>query len=166
VILLQELPYQRGLVSRKIVEDDVDLLLIGTQSDDFLQEDNEILTGVPCGGFAMNAAGSRVQRCIQGERSVPLVFESVAFGATGRKRQDRIEPIQSLNRRLLIDTEHSGMMGRIQVQPDDVGSLGFEIRIIAGHVALQPVRLQSGLSPDAMHGIFALCPPDMSSAPG
>ena len=50
-VLRQEFLYRFGLVSRKIVEDDVDLLLIRTQRGDFLQEGNEVLTGVPCGGL-------------------------------------------------------------------------------------------------------------------
>lgn len=47
------------------------------------------------------------------------------------------------------------MFGRIQIEADDVGSLGFKIGIVAGHVALKPVRLQASLLPDAMHGILA-----------
>ena len=34
-------------------------------------------------------------------------------------------------------------------------ALAFELRIVAGHVAFQAVRLQAGLLPDAMHGVFA-----------
>lgn len=67
---------------------------------------------------------------------MPVVFESVALGATGGKPQHRIEPVQRLNGGLLIDTEHGRMLRRAQVQPDDVRRFGFEIRIVAGHVAL------------------------------
>jgi hypothetical protein len=96
-----------GFVSRKIVEDDVDLLMRRTQSDNFLQESNEVPAGMPCGGIAMYAAGSSVQGRIEGERSVAVVFESVSFGAARRKWQNRVEPIEGLNRPLLIDTEHT-----------------------------------------------------------
>ena len=34
-------------------------------------------------------------------------------------------------------------------------SLGFEIRIVAGHIPLQTMRLQSGLFPHPMHSILA-----------
>ena len=47
------------------------------------------------------------------------------------------------------------MLGRVQIKADDVGSLGFEIGIIAGHVALQAVRLQASFLPDAVHGVLA-----------
>lgn len=47
------------------------------------------------------------------------------------------------------------MLGRIQVQPDDVSRFGFEIRIVAGHVPLQTMRLQARFFPDPMHSILA-----------
>lgn len=59
-MLLQELPHQRGLVSREIVEDDVDLLIGRTQGHDFLEEDDKVADGVACGGFSVNAAGRGV----------------------------------------------------------------------------------------------------------
>ena len=86
---------------------------------------------------------------------MPVVFKSVALGAARRKRQHRIEPIQRLNGSLLIDTEHGSMLRRVQVQPDNVSGFGFEIRIVAGHVALQAVRLQAGLFPHPMHCVLA-----------
>ncbi len=154
-ILLQKLPHWRGLVSREIVEDDVDLLSRRAQRNDLLQKAYEVLTGVARGGLSMNTTGGGIQRRIQRERSVPVVFKSMAFGAAGGKRQNRIEPIQCLNRRLLINTEHGGMLRRIQIQSDNVGGFGLEVRIVAGHIPLQPMRLQPRFFPDAMHGILA-----------
>ena len=46
-------------------------------------------------------------------------------------------------------------LGRVQIQADDVGGLVFEIGIIAGHVPLQPMRLQAGFFPDPMHSVLA-----------
>lgn len=47
------------------------------------------------------------------------------------------------------------MPRRIQVQPDDIGGLGFKVGILAGHVALKPMRFQTSFLPGAMHGVFA-----------
>jgi hypothetical protein len=63
-ILLEKLLDQPGLVSREIIEDDVDLLAGWAEGNDFLQKADEVLTGVACGGLAMDAAGCRIQRCI------------------------------------------------------------------------------------------------------
>jgi len=38
---------------------------------------------------------------------VALILEAVPLDPPGRQRQHRIEPIQRLNRRLLIDAEHA-----------------------------------------------------------
>src|SRR4029077_6793312 len=123
--------------------------------DDFFQKDDEVAAGVACGGFAVNAAGCGVQRVIRGERSMPVVYKPMALGASWRKRQYRVQPVQSLNGGLLIDTEHGSMLRRIQIEPDDVSGFGFEIRVIAGHVTFQAVRLQASLSPYAMDSVLA-----------
>jgi hypothetical protein len=47
------------------------------------------------------------------------------------------------------------MLRSIQIQPDNVSGFGFELRIIAGHVALQAVRLQTSLFPYAMDSVLA-----------
>ena len=46
------------------------------------------------------------------------------------------------------------MLRRVQIQPDDVCGFRLELRIIADHITLQPMRLQTCLYPDAMHSIF------------
>src|SRR6201987_592742 len=119
-MLLQELPHQRGLMSREIVEDDVDLLMGRAQGHDFLQEDDKVAAGVASSGLSVNAAGRGVQRRIQRQGSVPVVFKSMALGAARRKRQHRIESIQRLNGGLLIDTKHGGMLRRAPVKPENV----------------------------------------------
>jgi hypothetical protein len=101
-IVLQELTDGGGFVSREIVQDDVNLFVPGAEGDDFLEEGDELAAGVASGGFAMNASCGRVQGGIEGECSVAKVLETVAFGTSGRKRQNRVQPVQCLNRRLFI----------------------------------------------------------------
>ena len=153
-ILLQELPHEHRFVSREIVEDDVDLLLGRPEGNNLFQEADEVPTGVAGGRFPVNASGRGVQCGIQGERSMPIVFKSVSRPAW-RKRQHRIKTIQRLNGSFLVDTEHSSMLRRVQVQPDNVSRFGFEIRIVAGHVTLQAVWLEASLSPHPMHSVLA-----------
>jgi hypothetical protein len=80
-ILLQELPHKLRLVGGEIVENNVDLLAGWAQGNDFLQKGNEVLTGVACGGLSMDTARGSIQRCIQRERSMPVVFEPMALDA-------------------------------------------------------------------------------------
>ena len=74
-MLLQELPYQRDLVSREVVEDDMELLPEQAQRDDFLQESNDIPARVAGCGCSVNPAGCRFQRAIEGQRAGPVVLK-------------------------------------------------------------------------------------------
>ena len=49
-----------------------------------------------------------------------IIFEAMTFGAPRRQRQHGIQTVQSLNRSLLIDAEHGGMLLRIHIQTDDI----------------------------------------------
>ena len=153
-ILFQEPLHQGRLVSREIVEDDVDLLPGCAEGDDFLQKCDEILTRMVCGCFSVHPAGGRFQRGIEGQGTVPVILEAVAFSATRGKRQHWIEPVQGLNGGFLIHTEDGRMLGWLQVQPDDVSRFGFEVRIVAGHVPLQAMRLQTSFFPDTVYCIL------------
>ena len=84
-----------------------------------------------------------------------VVFEPVALSAAWRQRQHGVQAIQRLNGRLLIHTKHGRMLRWVQIKPDDIRGLAFEVRIVAGHVAFQAVRLQSGFLPYAMHHVLA-----------
>ena len=83
-----------------------------------------------------------------------VVLEAVAFGASRRERQDGIETIQGLNGSLLIDAEHGCVLRRAQIEAEDVGGFGFELGIVAGHVAFQAVSLQARFLPNPMHSVF------------
>ena len=60
-----------------------------------------------------------------------------------------------MNSGLLINAEHGRVLGRLQIEAEDVGRFGFELGIIAGHVAFEAVWFQTGLLPNPMHGVFA-----------
>jgi hypothetical protein len=111
----------------------------------------------------MNTARGGIQRRIQTERSVPLIFKSMAFDAAGGKRQNRIESIKSLNRCLLINTEHGGMLRRIQIQPDNARGLSLEVWIIADQIPLQPMRLQPCFLPDQTRWTACLLTPSSTA---
>jgi hypothetical protein len=57
-----------------------------------LQKGDEVLAGVPRRRHPLNLAGLHVQRRVQRERSMAIVFEALPFGAAGRQRQHRVEP--------------------------------------------------------------------------
>jgi hypothetical protein len=48
----------------------------------------------------------------------------VALQSARRQWQHRIEPIQSLDGSLFVDTKHRRMLGRFDLQPNNIGRLG------------------------------------------
>lgn len=65
---------------------------------------------------------------VKGKRAMTVILKAMAFGTSGGKRQDGIEPVQRLDGGLLVDAEHGGVLRWIQVQTDDIGGLGLELR--------------------------------------
>ena len=59
-----------------------------------------------------------------------------------------------LNRRLFIHAKYGRVLRRIQIPSNYIGGLGLEVGIIAGQVALQPMRLQAGFAPHAVHHVL------------
>jgi hypothetical protein len=92
---------------------------------------------------------------------------AVTFGPPGAKRQHRVEAIEGLDRGLLIDTEHRGMLRRIEVEPDHLRGLALEVWIIRGHVAFQPMGLEPSAPPDPRdhHMIDSQRPRQLAAAP-
>ena len=114
---------------------------------DLVQEAHEFVAGVPLRRFTQDGPGLGFQGRIQRERAMADVLEPVSLRAARGERQNGVASIESLNRGLFIDTEHSRMLRRIQVQPDDFGRLLLEVRIRRSEIAFQAVGLQAGPLP-------------------
>ena len=77
-----------------------------------------------------------------------------AFGPAGTERQDGLRTFQRLALALLIDAEHEGALGWLEIEPDDIAHLFHEERIGGGLEGFLPVRLQPERAPDPMHRIM------------
>ena len=154
-MLVEESCDQLGLVRREVVQNDVDLPVRFATGDDLAEKVDEFSAGVARGGFALDRAGLGVQRRVQRQRAVALVLEAVPFGAAGGQRQHAVAAVKSLNRRLFVDREDRGVARRIQVQADDLGGFALEVGIVRSHVALEPMRLETGFLPNLVNHCFA-----------
>jgi len=141
--------HQFGFMGREVIGDDVDLFASGLRSHDLLQKGDELRAGVALGCPAQNLPATGLKGGIKGKRAVAKVFKAVRLGPSRGKRQDRIKAIQSLNGALFIHTEDSRMSRGVQIEADDVGSLGFKIRVIADHVMAQTMGLKAVTLPDS-----------------
>src|SRR4029077_9131854 len=83
------------------------------------------------------------------------IFKAMSFGSARGERQNRVKSVERLDSALLIDTEDRSVERRLKVQANDVGRLLFQLRIIAGHVPTQPMRLHTEMAADNDHGPLA-----------
>lgn len=88
---------------------------------------------------------------IERKGAVAKIFKAVGCGAPGRKRQNGIESIKRLDRAFFIHAENRGMGWRMQIQTNDIGRFGFEVRVGAHHVLAQAMRLEAVAVPDSSH---------------
>jgi hypothetical protein len=54
-----------------------------------------------------------------------VVLKAVGLGRSRRERQDGIETVQDLNGGLLIDIEDGRVLGRLQIEVENVRRFGF-----------------------------------------
>ena len=72
--------------------------------------------------------------------------------------KQRLSPVQSLDLGLLVDAEHHRLIGRIQVQANDVADLFDKERVSGELEVLLPVRLhREGLQPAVNGGFGDAC---------
>ena len=124
-----------GFMRAQVVANDVNGPFWSLAGDQIFQKRNELRTGVAGAGLADDFPAPGIKGRIERERSMPIIFKAVSFGATGRKRQHRIQTIQRLDGTLFVDTEYCGAQRRLEVQANDIGRLLFKLRIGARHVA-------------------------------
>src|SRR5260370_20071607 len=79
------------------------------------------------------------------------IFKAMPFGSARGERQNRVKSVECLDSALLIDTEDRSVYRRLKIQANDVSRLLFKLRVIAGHVTTQPMRLNTEMAPDTAH---------------
>ena len=100
--------------------------------------------------LADDLSGQHVQSGEQRRCAVTLVVVGHRAAAAGLHRQTRLRAVESLNLALLVDTQHDGLVRRVQVQPHDVGQLLGERRVGRQLEGLDAVGLQAVRVPDAL----------------
>ncbi len=124
-----------SLVRGQIVGDHMNLLTARLVHDDVSEKRHELGRGVALGSLAQHLTGLGIESRVQRQGAVAEILEAMTLGATRRQRQHRIEAIQRLNGRLLIDTEHCRVRRRIEVETNDVRGLGLELGVIRCQIA-------------------------------
>jgi hypothetical protein len=97
------------------------------QRNDVAQEGHKLVGGMAGSGLTQDPSVFGVERDVERERAMPMALEVVALGPPSAKRRHRVQAIEGLNRGLLIDTEHHGVMRRIDIEPDHIGGLAHDV---------------------------------------
>jgi len=148
---LQKCGDPSGLVGREVVGDHVNLLTGGLARHDVGQKGDELFRGVPVCRLAQHFPCLGIERGVERQRTVPVIFEPMPFRPPRRQRQHWILAVEGLDRRFLVNTKHGRLLWRIQVETDNVSGLALELRVSGRHIALQPVGLEPMLRPDSGH---------------
>ena len=140
--------YAGMFVRSVIVDDQMQVELSGSLAVDPLQKPNELLVSMTWHTIADHAAVEQAQGCKQSRGAVAFVI--VRHGATTAllQRQPRLSSIQGLNLRFLVDTQDQRLIGRIQIQADNVVQLFDKPLVSAELKSLGQMGLQIMLFPD------------------
>src|ERR1700756_3000539 len=120
---------QRRLVGGVIVHDEMDVEIARDCGLDLVEELAEL--GGPMASIALadNLAGGDIEGGEQRRRSMALVIMAAPRRLARAHRQYRLAAVERLDLGLLVHTQHDGMRGRGDIEPDDVAYLGDEVRI-------------------------------------
>ena len=101
---------------------------------------------------AVDLAGGQIEGGEQRRRAVPLVVVAVAAERPPVGQPEiALRPLQRLDRRLLVDAEDDGVLGRRHIEADDVGGLGDELGIVALAPRLLAVEIDPLVAQEAPH---------------
>ena len=146
---------QFGLMSRKIIRNDVDGLGGRLGRHHLGKKVDKLGAGVAGSGLADDLAAARLQGGIKRKGAVAVVFKAVALGPSGRKREDGIEPVESLDGAFFVYTKDRRVGGGLEVKANDIGRFSLKARVLAGHVTTHRMGLQTGRAPGACNGRVA-----------
>jgi hypothetical protein len=113
-----------------------------------LQEDDELVPMAPV-ATPMNLAAGHLQRGKQAGGAMASVIMDHGGGQPRPHRQCRLGTVKRLNLRLFVHAQHQRALWRVQIESDDVGQFGVELRVAAELEGFDPVRLEPILLPDA-----------------
>lgn len=109
----QKLLHQASFVRGKVVQNDMHLSVGGLGGDDVCKKSHKLLAGMSGSRLPNHLAGLRIQRRIQRQSAMAVLFKAMPFSASGRKRKALVQTVQCLNSALLVHTKHRCIFRRI-----------------------------------------------------
>lgn len=134
-----------------IVDDEMQVEMGQRAFIDGLEEAEEFAMPVARHAFADDGAVEHVESREQGRGALALIVMRHRPAAAFLHRQSRLGAVQGLDLALFIDRQHQGLVGRIEVETDDLLDLGDEVRIARELEGFRQMRLEPVRSPDLVH---------------
>src|SRR6266404_8469949 len=101
--------------------------------------------------WPMTLPSRTIERREQGGDTMALVIMGYGASAPLLHRQTRLSSIKRLNLALLVDRQDNGVVGRIDVEADDLVQFGGKLRIVGQLELAHPVRLEAMSTPYPLH---------------
>src|SRR6266851_2399511 len=137
-----------------VVYDDMKLP-VGVLRGNMLEELQEFLISVPAVTLICHPSRGDFQRREQTRFSVTFIVMRTMLGQPWHDREHRPGPLQRLDLRLLVNTEHDSVLGRIHVKPDDIGDLRVQLGVCGKLERLRAMRLNTPVAPDSSYLVMA-----------
>src|SRR5262249_11691902 len=119
---------------------------------DGVQELAKLDRAMPAVKLSDDLAGRGLERREQRRRAMPFVVPRSSLRLPRTHRQQGLRAVKCLNLRLLVDAQHDGVLGRMDIQPDDVADFLDQQRVRRQLERLDTMRLQAEGAPDPVYG--------------
>src|ERR1700726_208074 len=139
------------LVSGIVVDDHMHRLLLGHLGINDVEEADELLMAMALHTLADDLAFQHIKRCEQRRDAMTLVVVCDGAGTSLLHRQPRLGAVQRLDLAFLIDRENDGVVGRVDVEADDLFELGRKLGIVGQLEPADQMRPQAMSTPDPLH---------------
>ena len=152
--LCQPGAYLGMFVGSVVVDDEMNVEVGGDAGIQIAQEGKELLMAMARLAFGEDGASGDVEGREQGGGAVANVIVGDALDVPQAHGQHRLSAVQGLNLALFIDTKHQSVIGRVQIQADNVAHLFDEEGIGGDFEAAGAMRLHGESLEQPMHGGF------------
>src|ERR1700688_4692438 len=141
-----------GLMGLVVVADRMHVEVLGYGPVDLFQETDELLGAVTRQALADDLASLDIECRKQRRRAIAFVVVRHRLSTALLHRQAWVRAIERLNLASLVDAEHNRLVGRVEVEPDDVDHFFSEFWIVRWLEWARQMWLEAMLLPDALHG--------------
>src|ERR1035437_5048293 len=143
---------QGGLVGAVVIEDEVNVEVVGNFPVDAVEEATKLDGAMLTVDFTDDFPGGNVERGEKGSGAVPAVVVGPALWLTGTHREDGLASIQRLDLSLLVGAEDQRPLKRIQIQTDYVADLLHQLWVVGQLECVGAMGLKPKCAPNPVDG--------------